>query len=156
MPMREPIARIVIATSSRSTAWSCRSMIRQALVVLDGIEDAGQAGVASETISGSWTMTTPTDCLNPARILSALERQSSAWIRVGPRSIEHTGLRVRLTLGIVTVRIAHIVPDGVPVPIQAAPATRDRIAKLLEDRLCSAISVDLDPDDLARGASSSP
>jgi hypothetical protein len=89
---------------------------------------------------------------SPVRILSALERQPGAWIRTGPRSIEHAGLRVRLTLGIVTVRIAHIVPDGAPVPIQAAPATRDRIAELLEDRLGSATGVGLDPDAIARGA----
>jgi hypothetical protein len=94
-------------------------------------------------------MTTPTDRPSPVRILSALERQSSAWIRTGPRSIEHVGLRVRLTLGIISVRIAHMVPDGAPVPIQAAPATRHRIAELLEDRLGSAIGVDLDPDDIA-------
>jgi hypothetical protein len=66
-----------------------------------------------------------------------------------PRSIEHTDLRVRLTLGIVTVRIAHIVTEGDPVPIPAAPATRDRIAELLEDRLRSAAGADLDPDAIA-------
>src|SRR5690349_3073745 len=71
------------------------------------------------------TMTTPTP--NPARILSALEQQPGAWIRTGPRSIEHAGLRVRLTLGIISVRIAYMAPDGAPVPIQAAPATRDRM-----------------------------
>jgi hypothetical protein len=38
------------------------------------------------------------------------------------------------------------------VPIQAAPATRDRIAELLEDRLRRATGVDLDPDDIARRA----
>jgi hypothetical protein len=96
-------------------------------------------------------MTTPTDCPSPVRILSALERQPGAWIRTGPRSIEHAGLRVRLTLGIVSVRIAHMVPDGAPVPIQAAPATRNRIAELLEDRLRRASSVDPSPDDIARG-----
>src|SRR3954463_5353198 len=58
------------------------------------------------------TMTTPTDCPSPVRILSALERQPGAWIRTGPRSIEHAGLRVRLTLGIISVRFAHIIPDG--------------------------------------------
>jgi hypothetical protein len=57
---------------------------------------------------------TPTDCPNPVRILSALERQPGAWTRVGPRSIEHAGLRVRLTLGIISVQIAHMVPDGAP------------------------------------------
>jgi hypothetical protein len=65
-------------------------------------------------------------------------------------------LAVRLTLGIVSVRIAHMVPDSELVPIPAAPATRHRIAELLEDRLRSAIVTGLDPDDLARGASSSP
>jgi hypothetical protein len=70
----------------------------------------------------------------------------------GPCSIEHAGLQVRLTLGIVTVRIAHMVPDADPVPIQAAPATRHRIAELLEDRLRSATGTDLDPDDIAWGA----
>ena len=42
--------------------------------------------------------------------------------------------------------------DGDPVPIQAAPATRDRIAELLEDRLRSATCTDLDPGAIARGA----
>jgi hypothetical protein len=97
-------------------------------------------------------MTTPTDCPSPVRILATLERQSSAWIRTGPRSIEHAGLRVRLTMGIISVRIAHMVPDGDPVPIPAAPATRDRIAALLEDRLRSATGADRNPDDMARGA----
>ena len=100
-------------------------------------------------------MTTPTDCPSPVRILAALERQSSAWIRTGPRSIEHAGLQVRLTLGVVTVRIAHMVPDGDPVPIPVAPATRDRIAELLEHRLRRATGVDRNPDDIARGASPS-
>jgi hypothetical protein len=94
-------------------------------------------------------MTTPTCHPNPVRILSALERQSGAWIRTGPRSIEHVGLRVRLTLGIISVRIAHMVPDGDPVPIPASPTTRDRIAELLEDRLRSAAGADLDPDAIA-------
>jgi hypothetical protein len=57
-----------------------------------------------------------------------------------------------LTLGIVSVRIAHLVPEGDPVPIQAAPATRDRIAELLEDRLRSAANANRDPDDFAQGA----
>jgi hypothetical protein len=70
----------------------------------------------------------------------------------GPCSIEHANLQVRLTLGIISVRIAHIVPDGAPVSIQAAPATRDRIAELLEDRLRHATGADLDPDDIAWGA----
>jgi hypothetical protein len=70
----------------------------------------------------------------------------------GPRSIEHAGLRVRLTPGIISVRIAHVVPNGDPVPIQAAPATRDRIAELLEDRLRRATGADLDPDDNTRRA----
>src|SRR3954452_20348207 len=91
---------------------------------------------------------TPTCHPSPVRILSVLERQPGAWTRTGPR--------VRLTLGIVNVRIAHMVPDSEPVPIQAAPATRDRIAELLEDRLRSATGADLDPDDIARGASLSP
>jgi hypothetical protein len=98
-------------------------------------------------------MTTPTDCPSPVRILSALELRPHTWTRTGPRSIEHAGLQVRLTLGIVSVRIAHMVPDGDPVPIQAAPATRDRIAELLEDRLRHATGADLDPDDIARGVS---
>jgi hypothetical protein len=94
---------------------------------------------------------TPSTRPRPVRILSALEQQPGAWIRTGPRSIE-PGLRVRLTLGIVSVRIAHVIPDADPVPIQAAPATRDRIAELLEDRLRRAIGADLDPDDIARRA----
>jgi hypothetical protein len=61
-----------------------------------------------------------------------------------------------LTLGIVSVRIAHMVPDGDPMPIQAAPATRDRIAELLEDRLRRATGTDPDPDDIARGAGDIP
>jgi hypothetical protein len=81
----------------------------------------------------------------PDRILAALERQPGTWIRTGPRSIEHAGLAVRLTLGIVSVRIAHM------VPIQAAPATRDRIAELLEDRLRSMTGMDRAPDDIVRG-----
>ena len=48
----------------------------------------------------------------------------------GPRSIKHSGLRVRLTLGIISVRIA----------------------ELLEDRLRRAAGADLDLDDIARGA----
>jgi hypothetical protein len=104
-----------------------------------------------ETASDLGLMT-PSPHPSPVRILSALERQPSAWIRTGPRSIEHAGLQVRLTLGIVSVRIAHVIPDADPVPIQAAPATRDRIAELLEDRLRRATGVDLDPDDIARRA----
>src|SRR5690242_1900346 len=111
----------------------------------------GRLGLHDGNRFGPRTMTTPAP--NPVRILSALEQQPGAWIRTGPRSIEHTGLRVRLTLGIVSVRIAHIVPDGDPVPIPAAPATRDRIAELLEDRLRSTTGAALDPDDIARGAS---
>ena len=87
-----------------------------------------------ETASDLGLMT-PSTRPSPIRILSALERQPGAWIRTGPQSIEHAGLRVRLTLGIVSVRIAHVIPDADPVPIQAEPATRDRIAELLEDRL---------------------
>ena len=45
-----------------------------------------------------------------------------------------------------------MVPDGDPAPIQAAPATRDRIAELLEDRLRRATDPDLDPDGMTRGA----
>ena len=93
---------------------------------------------------------TPSPRPSPLRILSALERQPGAWIRTG--SIEHAGLRVRLTLGIVSVRIAHVIPDADPVPIQAEPATRDRIAELLEDRLRRATGADLDPDGIARRA----
>jgi hypothetical protein len=104
-----------------------------------------------ETASDLGLMT-PSPRPSPVRILSALERQPGAWIRTGPRSIEHAGLRVRLTLGIVSVRIVHVIPDADPVPIQAAPATRDRIAGLLEDRLRRAIGADLDPDDIARRA----
>jgi hypothetical protein len=104
-----------------------------------------------ETASGSWIMM-PTARPSPVRILSALERQPGAWIRTGPRSIEHAGLRVRLTMGIVSVRIAHVIPDGDPVPIQAAAAMRDRIAELLEDQLRSATGVDVDPDDTAQGS----
>ena len=85
-------------------------------------------------------MTTSPARPSPDRILAALERQPGAWVRTGPRSIEHGGLAVRLTLGIVSVRIAHL------VPIPAAPATRDRIAELLEDRLRRADGADLDPD----------
>ena len=55
-------------------------------------------------------------------------------------------------MGIVSVRIAHIVPDSEPVPVQAAPATRDRIAELLEDGLRSTGGMDLDPDGIAQGA----
>jgi hypothetical protein len=127
-----------------------------ALVVLDGIADAGQAGAASETASGSWTMTLPTDPPSVVRILSALELRPHTWTRTGPRSIEHAGLRVRLTLGIVSVRIAHIVSGSAPVPIQAAPATRDRIAELLEDRLRSTAGANRDPDGIARGAGKIP
>jgi hypothetical protein len=94
-------------------------------------------------------MTTLPACPSPVRILSALELRPHSWIRTGPRSIEHAGLRVRLTLGIVSVRIAHMVPDGDPVPIPASPTTRDRIAELLEDRLRSAAGADLDPDAIA-------
>ena len=90
-------------------------------------------------------MTTPTDCPSPVRILLALELRPHTWTCTGPRSIEHAGLQVRLTLGIVSVRIVHL------VPIQAAPATRDRIAALLEDRLRSATGADQNPDDMARG-----
>jgi hypothetical protein len=90
---------------------------------------------------------TPTGRPSPVRILAALERQPGAWIRPGPRSIEHARLRVRLTLGIVSVRIAHMVPGSDPVPVQAAPATRDRIAELLEERLRSATGTRLDPDE---------
>jgi hypothetical protein len=104
-----------------------------------------------ETASDLGLMT-PSTRPSPIRILSALERQPGAWIRTGPRSIEHAGLRVRLTLGIVSVRIAHVIPDADPVPIPAEPATRDRIAALLEDRLRRATGVDLDPDDIARRA----
>ena len=105
-----------------------------------------------ETASDLGLMT-PSPHPNPVRILSALERQPGAWIRTGPRSIEHAGLlRVRLTLGIVSVRIAHVIPDADPVPIPAEPATRDRIAELLEDRLRRATGVDLDPDGIARRA----
>src|SRR5689334_24360853 len=110
----------------------------------------GRLGLHHGNRFGPRTMTTPTP--NPVRILSALERQPGAWIRTGPRSIEHAGLRVRLTLGIVSVRIAHMVSGSDPVPIQAAPATRDRIAELLEDRLRSTGGADRNPDDLARGA----
>src|SRR5690349_11151196 len=101
---------------------------------------------------GSRTMTTPTAPPNAVRILSALELRPHTWTRTGPRSIEHAGLAVRLTLGIVTVRIAHIVADGDPVPIPAAPATRNRIAELLEDRLRRATGADLDPDAIAWGS----
>jgi hypothetical protein len=94
-------------------------------------------------------MTMPTARPSPDRILAALERQPGAWVRTGPRSIEHGGLAVRLTLGIVSVRIVHM------VPIPAAPATRDRIAELLEDRLRSMGGADLDPDDIVRGAGDS-
>src|SRR3954464_12043984 len=96
-----------------------------------------------ETASDLGLMT-PSPRPSPLRILSALERQPGAWIRTGPRSIEHAGLAVRLTMGIVLVRIAHVIPDGDSVPIQAAPATRDRIAELLEDRLRSTTGTDLD------------
>ena len=97
-------------------------------------------------------MTPPTAPPSAVRILSALELRPHTWTRTGPRSIEHAHLRVRLTLGIVTVRIAHMVPDGDPVPIQTAPATRNRIAELLEDRLRRATGVDLDPDAIVQGA----
>ena len=120
------------------------------MVVLDGIKDRGQAGLHDGNHFGPRTLMTPSTRPSPVRILSALERQPGAWIRTGPRSIEHAGLRVRLTLGIVSVRIAHVIPDADPVPIQAAPATRDRIAELLEDRLRRATGADLDPDDIAR------
>jgi hypothetical protein len=112
----------------------------------------GRLGLHDGNRFGPRTMTTPIARPNPVRILSALERQPGAWIRTGPRSIEHAGLAVRLTLGIVSVRIAYMVPDGDPVPVRAAPATRDRIAELLEDRLRGATGVDLDPDDIAQGA----
>jgi hypothetical protein len=84
------------------------------------------------------------DCLGP--------QPDHTHVPPGPRSVEHADLRVRLTLGIVSVRIAHMASDGDPVPIQAAPATRDRIAELLEDRLRSATCTDLDPGAIARGA----
>ena len=93
------------------------------MVVLDGIRNTGQAGLHDETALDLGLMT-PSTRPSPIRILSALERQPGAWIRTGPRSIEHAGLRVRLTLGIVSVRIAHVIPDADPVPIQAEPATR--------------------------------
>jgi hypothetical protein len=123
-----------------------------AMVVLDGIKDRGQAGLHDGNRFGPRTLMTPSTRPSPVRILSALEQQPGARIRTGPRSIEHAGLRVRLTLGIVSVRIVHVIPDADPVPIQAAPATRDRIAELLEDRLRRAIGADLDPDDIARRA----
>src|SRR4051794_4431759 len=100
----------------------------------------GRLGLHDGNRFGPRTMTTPTARPTPDRILAALERQPDAWVRTGPRSIEHGGLAVRLTLGIVSVRIAHL------VPIQAAPATRDRIAALLEARLRSTDSTELDPD----------
>ena len=91
---------------------------------------------------------------SPIRILSALERQPGAWIRTGPQSIEQSVQRVRRTQGIVSVPIAPLKPhpDADPVPIQAEPATRDRIAELLEDRLRRATGADLDPDGIARRA----
>src|SRR4051794_14139952 len=76
------------------------------MVVLDGIKDRGQAGLHDGNHFGPRTLMTPSTRPSPVRILSALERQPGAWIRTGPRSIEHAGLRVRLTLGIVSVRIA--------------------------------------------------
>ena len=79
-----------------------------------------------ETASDLGLMT-PSPRPSPIRILSALERQPGAWIRTGPQSIEHAGLR-------------------------AEPATRDRIAALLEDRLRCATGADLDPDGIARRA----
>jgi hypothetical protein len=105
----------------------------------------GRLGLHDENRFGSRTMT-PTAHPSPVRILSALERQPDAWVRTGPRSLEHAGLRVRLTMGIVSVRIAHIPPDGDPVPIQANPATRNRIADPPEDRLRGATGADVDPD----------
>ena len=90
-------------------------------------------------------MTTPPARPSPDRILAALERQPGAWVRTGPRSIEHGGLAVRLTLGIVSVRIVRIVHM---VPIAVSPATRDRITELLEDRLRRADGADLHPDGL--------
>src|SRR3954462_7595622 len=112
----------------------------------------GKLGLHDGNRFGNPYMTLPPDHPSPIRILSALERQPGAWIRTGPQSIEHAGLRVRLTLGIGSVRIAHVLPDAAPVPIQAEPATRDRIAGLLEDRLRCATGADLDPDGIARRA----
>jgi hypothetical protein len=126
--------------------WSCST----------GSRMQGRLGGRIGNRFGAQTMTTPIDRPSPVRILSALERQPGAWIRTSPLSIEHAGLRVRLMMGIVSVRIAYMVPDGDPVPIQAAPATRDRIAELLEDRLRRATGADLDPDDIAWAASPSP
>jgi hypothetical protein len=73
--------------------------------------------------------------LHPVRILEALEQQPEAWRRAGPRSIENDYLAIRLTLGIVTVRIERLI-DGVPEPVRAETAVRDRITTLLEARLC--------------------
>jgi hypothetical protein len=97
-------------------------------------------------------MTPPTVRPSPDRILAALERQPGAWVRTGPRSIEHGGLAVRLTLGIVSIHVEHIGPGNDPMPIKVMPAMRARMAELLEDRLRSTTGADLDPDDMARGA----
>ena len=99
---------------------------------------------------------TPTSRPSPVRILSVLERQSSAWIRTGPRSIEHAHLRVRLTLGIAFIRVEHIGRSSGPEPIKVMPAMRARMAELLEDRLRRTTGADLGPDDIARGSGKSP
>src|SRR3954467_12739992 len=123
------------------------------MVVLDGIKDRGQAGLHDGNHFGPRTLMTPSTRPSPVRILSALERQPGAWTRTGPRSIEHAGLRVRLTLGIVSVPIAHVIADADPEPTRAGPGTRARIGELLEDRLGRATGTNLDPDDTARGPS---
>src|SRR5689334_18863786 len=71
---------------------------------------------------------------HPVRILEALEQQPEAWHRAGPRSIENDYLAIRLTLGIITVRI-ECLTGGVPEPVRAEPPTRDRITALVEARL---------------------
>jgi hypothetical protein len=118
------------------------------MVTLDGIADAGQGGAASETASGSWTMTLPTAPPPAVRILSALELQPHTWNCIGPRSIEHAHLRVRLTLGIAFIRVEHIGRSSGPVPIKVMPAMRARMAELLEDRLRCVTGADLDPGDI--------
>jgi len=88
---------------------------------------------------------------HPVRILAALELRPHTWTRVGPRSIEHADLRVRLTCGITMVHIEHIVPDHAAVPIKAVPATRNRMAELMEDWLRKD-----QPDDSGLGSGDSP
>ena len=101
-------------------------------------------------------MTLPTAPPHAVRILSALELRPHTWNCIGPRSIEHAHLRVRLTLGIAFIRVEHIGRSSGPVPIKVMPAMRARMAELLEDRLRRTTGADLGPDDIAWDAGKIP